>query len=646
MLLFSNSGYIESVIFNIQITINRFNMKKNLLFLAALFCCLQLSAQTTIYDWEAPATSVEYKYFGNVDLSDSVVPVIANPNASGINTSANVLEYTKRAGSEVWAGAYADPGPTVDVSSGEQVCIKVHFDHIGNVALKLENSTTGGDDWILTKANTTTGAWEEICYDTSLPSIEAPFTAAAGNVYTGLVFFVDFGVVGADQVTYLDDFTVQAGSGGGTADLTLSVDMNEYGDAFTQPYVSGAFNDWSGDANPMEDPDMDGVWTVTLPGLATGAYEYKFTLDNWSAQEQFNGTDLCTKTTFDGDNMFVNRLVVLTENTTADPVCWNSCYGCGEGVSITFNLGMTQVTPSEDGVYIAGGGNFDVPGGPYRLMDPDGDNIFSLTIEREAGFSSYYTFANGACGDFSCKENIAGQDCADPANFNDRFLEAVMMDTEVNTCFGECTTTTDCSPAAQEGNITFAVDMNDSGVTIGTSVYVSGSINGWSGDANPLEDADGDGVWEGTITVPGGAHQFKFTVDNWAVQEEFMGGEDCTVTDGAFTNRALNVDGDDSFCFTWNTCMTCATGVSDLVNENLVQVYPNPVAENTLLQMETTSSDKELRVFDALGKLVWSQTLDGTATQLELNTAAWHSGIYLLHIEADNTIATKRLIKQ
>jgi 1,4-alpha-glucan branching enzyme len=48
-----------------------------------------------------------------------------------------------------------------------------------------------------------------------------------------------------------------------------------------------------------------------------------------------------------------------------------------------------------------------------------------------------------------------------------------------------------------------------------TNVYVSGTLNSWSGNSNQLSDADGDGVYEGVIALAAGNYEFKFTLDNW-----------------------------------------------------------------------------------------------------------------------------------
>lgn len=112
---------------------------------------------------------------------------------------------------------------------------------------------------------------------------------------------------------------------------------------------------------------------------------------------------------------------------------------------------------------------------------------------------------------------------------------------------------------AQTNAITFKVDMNKAGKTF-TTVYVNGTFNNWTGMANPMTDADSDGIWEATIDIPTSTTniEYKFTLDGWADQEQFAGGEDCTVTNGGFTNRYLDITGDmtlDAVCF--NYCVTC-----------------------------------------------------------------------------------------
>jgi hypothetical protein len=357
---------------------------------------------TTILDFEAPETSTGFQYFGS-NLDGTFTSVIANSNASGINTSDSVTQFIKPAVAEVWAGAFSNPNPTtpVVIDAGTLVCIDVHMDHIGNLALKLEQGTSGQANWVTTVSNTVVNEWEQICFDPTAPSIEAPFEPASGT-YQRIVLFFDFGTAGTGtDVTYYFDNIVTVSSGAPEfRTVHFSVDMNEYTENFDQVYLSGSFNNWSGDATPLADPDFDGVWEGDI-SVTNGAYEYKITLDNWAAQEEFNGFEECTR--YDASGQFVNRLLLVSGDVELPTFCFNSCYACGEEVDITFRLGFGDADPSPDGVWIAGGGNFDVPGGKFPMSDPDGDQIYEITVPRAMGFTSYYTFTNGNCPDYSCK---------------------------------------------------------------------------------------------------------------------------------------------------------------------------------------------------------------------------------------------------
>ncbi len=73
------------------------------------------------------------------------------------------------------------------------------------------------------------------------------------------------------------------------------------------------------------------------------------------------------------------------------------------------------------------------------------------------------------------------------------------------------------------------------------SVTVAGSFNGWDTGANPLSDADGDGLWSGTFDLAPGRTEYKFVVDGsqWITDEtaadfadDGFGGKNSLVTVG------------------------------------------------------------------------------------------------------------------
>jgi len=78
----------------ISLTLNILKMKIRLLSLIlSLYCCTFLGAQTVILDFEAEATSTTFQYFGS-SLEPMLTNVIANPDPSGINTSAMVSDQS------------------------------------------------------------------------------------------------------------------------------------------------------------------------------------------------------------------------------------------------------------------------------------------------------------------------------------------------------------------------------------------------------------------------------------------------------------------------------------------------------------------------------------------------------------------------
>ena len=225
-------------------------------------------------------------------------------------------------------------------------------------------------------------------------------------------------------------------------------------------------------------------------------------------------------------------------------------------VSVTWNLNMTNETVATEGPSVAGGADFGFPG-DNPMSDPDGDGIWTLTLQVESGYTGYYTFTNGACGDWSCKENIAGQDCANPANYNDRQLENITEDTVINTCFGQCTTDGSCE-ASSAVDVTFQVDMNNENTDGG--VFMFGGFNGWNAGGNPMDDSDGDGIYTLTVNAQPGGFEWKYiSGDGEETFDPAVSGE-CTLTSGEFTNRFILVEGTDNItldvvCF--NSCDAC-----------------------------------------------------------------------------------------
>lgn len=429
--------------------------------------------------------------------------------------------------------------------------------------------------------------------------------------------------------------------------VTFKVDMTGYtGTITTGAFVNGTWNGWCGNCNPLTDADNDGVWEVTLP-IPAGEHEFKFTVDGWNDQEMFSQGDPCTLT--DPSGQFTNRALIVNHDMTYGVVPFNDCKGAAghpDSTYVMVYLNTANTTPA-DTTYITGGAGWGSPG-QYPLVDPDGNGIYTGVFKKAVGFSSHYTFVNAYCPDYSCKENIAGQPCADPGNFNDRTPNAPLLnDTIIRTCYGECSPTTACTPLAPPVRVVFQVDMTEYAATKSFGfVNVSGTLNGWCGDCAKLNDDDADNIWSDTLELQAGTYEFKFSIDNWADQENFDPATDdslCTLTTGGFTNRILTVTADTTLpavCLA--SCFACQpVGIEPTVAA--IQVYPSPAKDQVTVYMPAAQPGMTIELMDVMGRVLESDQLSTNGVHtFGLSQAT--NGVYFIRIADGRNQFTQRFI--
>ncbi|WP_396638556.1 family 16 glycosylhydrolase [Maribacter sp. R77961] len=135
-------------------------------------------SQGVIQDFEGAAPAF-------TDFGGAFSAVIANPDASGVNTSATVAQTTKPQGSETFAASFFDVSTAIAIPANPQLRLKT-WSPIANavVRIKLEDSTNGENFVEVDATTTVTGAWEELTFD---------FSAAGAFNYDRVVIFFDFG---------------------------------------------------------------------------------------------------------------------------------------------------------------------------------------------------------------------------------------------------------------------------------------------------------------------------------------------------------------------------------------------------------------------------------------------------------------------
>jgi hypothetical protein len=333
-------------------------------------------------------------------------------------------------------------------------------------------------------------------------------------------------------VTYTVDFQV---------DMQTVVGVNSV-------EVNGTFNNWCGACFPLSDADGDGIWTGSA-AIAEGTHEYKFTYNGGFEWEQLAAGGSCTVT--NGD--FTNRQMIVTNDVILPVVCWQSCDACGppaEQYSVTFQVDMQN----ESGFTIPEvNGTFNGwCGGCFPLTDDDGDGIWTGTAVIPAGVHEY----KFAYDSWTGQENLSASLPCVVTNFGFTNRSLIVTNDIVLpvVCWGACGS---CEQAPQSHQVTFQVDMN--GVAGFNTPEVNGTFNNWCGNCFQMSDVNGDGIWQATTTLLEGIYEYKFSYDNWSGSEQLTAGDPCTLTNGEFVNRALNLESDTVLApVCWAQCDPCS----------------------------------------------------------------------------------------
>lgn len=137
--------------------------------------------------------------FGGVETA-----VIANPFATGINTSATVWKYTKTIGAAGWSGTYSGLDAPIDFAKGNKIKLYIYAKEVGKkLNVELEWAVGGNPAngvAVLKVANTVANAWEELVFDFSTIS-----GIPADAKFTQLVFRYDDAADGTGEVIYIDN---------------------------------------------------------------------------------------------------------------------------------------------------------------------------------------------------------------------------------------------------------------------------------------------------------------------------------------------------------------------------------------------------------------------------------------------------------
>jgi hypothetical protein len=232
-------------------------------------------------------------------------------------------------------------------------------------------------------------------------------------------------------------------------------------------------------------------------------------------------------------------------------------------------------------------------GGCVPMTDPDGDGIYSVTIDLPLGsFEHKYATDNFAGQENLIDDMVSGGTCAPITDYysyanREAIISVGHVSNDTYSSCGICiipgctdTTATNFNTSAQTDDgsctydVTFSVDLRCSGVNP-TVVTATGDYDNWSGNTYNLSDADGDGIWEGTYNMLAGTFQFLYITDNYTTTEinglinSMQNGATCAPnTDNlTYAYRMLTI-GNLTTSDTYARCEACVFGCTDAAASN------------------------------------------------------------------------------
>ncbi|MBX7051614.1 MAG: T9SS type A sorting domain-containing protein [Flavobacteriales bacterium] len=418
-----------------------------------------------------------------------------------------------------------------------------------------------------------------------------------------------------------------------TVNVTFQVNMANETVSADGVHIAGSFQGWNPATTAMTDDNSDGIYEYTTAIDTNSQVLFVYINGNaWTGQEPVPSA--CGQ-----DNGFggYNRLLNVAEaDTTYGPVCFSECEDCAPfaPVLVTFRVDMSNQVVNAEGVFMAGSfNNWDPTATQLSEYEP---NHYQAVVVLNAGEHVNYKFLNGS--DWTGAESVP-VDCGEDdgsGNINRSYDAGTSNETVDIVCFNECSTCT----VVNMLDITFQVDMGQNTISV-DGIHLAGSFNAFSPTATPMTNTV-DNVYTATVSVP----------ENTQLTYKFINGSDftgvesvpfaCGVDDGfGGYNRSFTTNQSDvtlpEVCF--SSCEDCPVGVGEM-EVNMFTVYPIPAEGQFVIRMNQ-SSRADFRIFDSTGKLMMSDRLEGTIT--EVNVGGWTSGLY--HVEIDGVGKQRIMVK-
>ena len=249
--------------------------------------------QTNV-DFEPGGTGASWTWTVDQNSSNPALEIVANPNVSGLNTSATVAKFTATGAGQPWALTYTDNMGSFTLSENNSIVkIKIRKDIPTPVGVKFEDTSVPPPypSRIVEVPNTqVNGDWEELTFN---------FSIAIGETFNRMVIIPDFYDRSIDTTIHFDDISFNAG--GSVVNYNLE-------DIDFEPSGFGA--DWVWTVhNNNTNPALEFVPNPNASGINSTSTVAKFTSQNFGAAWALTFTDYVGTFTFDQSNKIVTLMV-------------------------------------------------------------------------------------------------------------------------------------------------------------------------------------------------------------------------------------------------------------------------------------------------------------------------------------------------
>jgi hypothetical protein len=291
-------------------------------------------------------------------------------------------------------------------------------------------------------------------------------------------------------------------------DITFSVDLNGitdlYADGGVWVYTSTDWSEWA----DMTDEDGDSVYSATVSSEAGTTQPYIFSYQ--TGPDAWNDYVVETVPGTCANNEGFRELTVPDSDSVLPVFSYENCTGNN---MVNYRVDLSGISDKHEGgsVWVLFGDWVDY----YYLEDPDGDQIYSITLTTVADTAIPYKFSYQTGPDEwnDYVVETVPEECANVDGYRELIVEEGYTVLPA-VAYGSCTET----PLAKV-NITFSVDMSYEAV-INNDVQVV-IKEPWIWTA--LVDQE-NGIWSATVEVNANStYPFTFVnggVDNWGGEEK------------------------------------------------------------------------------------------------------------------------------